>query len=100
MIHCTFKLIGIAIILAISNAVLYPEPAFIDAAVRWNKKIIYFFNRAMYLPFNIEKDCAEYQYPAAIATSNWPGLWLSGCDAALNYGNGKAYFFKGSQYIF
>jgi hypothetical protein len=99
MIHCTVKLISIAVIIVISSAAAYPQPAFIDAAIQWNNNIIYFFNGGMYLPYNIQKDYAEYSYPAAITGSHWPGLWSSGCDAALNYGNGKACFFKGSRYI-
>lgn len=31
--------------------------------------------------------------------SNWTGVWSSGFDAALNWGNGKVFFFRGSQYM-
>lgn len=29
----------------------------------------------------------------------WPGVWEAGIDAAINWGNGKLYFFKKKQYI-
>ncbi len=35
----------------------------------------------------------------AIVVGNWPGLWTADIDAAVNWGNGKVYFFKGGEYI-
>ena len=35
----------------------------------------------------------------AIVVGNWPALWTADIDAAVNWGNGKVYFFKGGEYI-
>jgi hypothetical protein len=34
-----------------------------------------------------------------LISGDWPGLWKSGIDAAVNWGNGKVYFFKNSEYL-
>jgi matrix metalloproteinase-14 (membrane-inserted) len=31
--------------------------------------------------------------------NTWKGVWAAGIDAAYNMGNGKVYFFKGTEYI-
>ena len=37
-------------------------------------------------------------YPKSIS-GNWPGLWPDNIDASVVWPNGKAYFFKGPQYV-
>ena len=51
-----------------------------------------------YIRYNIKADRTDQGYPRAISKSYWPGLWSSDVDAAVNWGNGKVYFFKGNQY--
>ena len=48
--------------------------------------------------FDLPKDSVDPNYPRPIA-GNWPGLWTSGIEAGVVWPNGKAYFFKGSEYI-
>jgi hypothetical protein len=74
----------------------------IDAVLNWDNATAYFFNGNQYIKYNMDpnNEGAESGYPKPIA-GNWTGLdpFASGIDAAVNWGNGKAYFFKGSQYI-
>ena len=39
------------------------------------------------------------EYKQSVSTLVWPGVWDTGVDATINWGNGKIYFFKKSQYI-
>ena len=48
--------------------------------------------------FDVGADKVDPGYPKPIA-GNWPGLWSSKIDAAIVWPNGKAYFFRGSQYL-
>ncbi len=72
----------------------------IDAVVEWDNGKAYFFRGNQYVRFDIKADKADPGYPKQINSETWPGLpWTDGIDTAVNWGNGKAYFFKGSQYI-
>lgn len=73
------------------------------AALRKNDQYAYFFRGDEYYQFDFNKDQVDDGYPADIASS-WPGLdqfkgGARNIDAAVNWGNGKAYFFKGDEYI-
>jgi dienelactone hydrolase len=73
----------------------------IDAAVNWGNGKVYFFKGGRYLRYDISDDKADRGYPRPIA-GNWAGFpasWSSGIDAAVNWGNGKVYFFKGDRYL-
>ena len=71
------------------------------AAVVWPNGKIYFFNSGSYTRYDIVNDRSDGGYPAQITTfwHNWPAAWSDGVDAGLYYGNNKAYFFRGSQYL-
>ncbi len=51
-----------------------------------------------YIRYDTSAHRADPGYPNETRCC-WPGVWSSGIDAAVNWGNGKAYIFKGSQYI-
>ena len=79
---------------------MWPEK--IDAAICWpgNGKA-YFFKGDQYLRYDIAGDKTDAGYPRPIA-GNWPGFpadFAAGVQAAAVWNNGKAYFFKGSQYL-
>jgi hypothetical protein len=71
----------------------------IDAVVNWGNGKAYFFKGGQYVRYDIKTDRADSGYPKPINNESWPGLpWTGGIDAVVNWGNGKAYFFKGGQY--
>jgi len=71
------------------------------AGVVWPNGKIYFFNGAQYTRYDIANDRADSGFPATISANwhNWPSTWTDGIDAGLDWGNGKAYFFHGSEYV-
>ncbi|MFJ3900102.1 hemopexin repeat-containing protein [Streptomyces sp. NPDC090025] len=88
-----------------------------DAFVWWGADKAYAFTGATYLRYNeptvvtaANPDGVEQAYldtPFTIA-GNWAGLpdgsaggpdWRTGFDAAVNWGNGKLYLFKGGSYL-
>ncbi len=73
----------------------------INAGVNWGDGKVYFFKGNQYLRYDIKTDTVDPGYPRPIA-GNWGGFppsWSSGIDAAMNWGNGIVYFFKGDQYV-
>ncbi|MBP7509663.1 MAG: hypothetical protein KA807_17755, partial [Prolixibacteraceae bacterium] len=72
----------------------------VDAVVNWGNGKAYFFKGNEYVRFDITTDKADPGYPKPIDSKSWNGLpWTNGVDAVVNWGNGKAYFFKGNEYI-
>ncbi|HOF05484.1 MAG TPA: hemopexin repeat-containing protein [Syntrophales bacterium] len=72
----------------------------VDAAVDWGNGKIFFFKGGQYLRYDVENNRADTGYPRRIDSRNWPGMiWTSGIDDVVNWGNGKAYFFKDYEYI-
>lgn len=71
-----------------------------DAAVNWGTGKAYFFRGSEYIRYDILLDQVDAGYPLPISThwGNWPSTW-TGVDAAVNWNNGKAYFFRGSEYV-
>lgn len=80
-------------------------PAFaagIDAAVNWGDGRVFFFKGARYVRYDIATDSVDISlYPRAISDgwSDFPADFAAGVDAVVNWGNGSAYFFKGSRYL-
>ncbi|SAL05796.1 Hemopexin [Caballeronia calidae] len=74
----------------------------IDAAVNDDSGKVYFFKGSQYLRYDIAANAVDAGFPKSIA-DHWPGLaqadFASGIDAAVNWGNGKLYFFKGDRYV-
>ena len=74
----------------------------LDAAVNWGNGKAYFFKGGKYLRYDIAGDKVDAGWPKLIA-DEWQGMaaagFASGLDAVVNWGNGKAYFFKGNKYL-
>jgi hypothetical protein len=74
----------------------------LDAAVNWGNGKAYFFRGDQYVRYDVATDKVDDGYPLPIVQS-WAGFGDIGfgdnLDAAVNWGNGKAYFFKGDQYL-
>jgi hypothetical protein len=74
----------------------------IDAAVNWGNGKLYFFKSGQYVRYDLSQDRVDDGYPVSIA-DGWPGFsaagFGSGIDTALNWGNGKVYFFRGGKYL-
>ncbi len=76
----------------------------IDTAINinWGNGKAYFFHNDQYLRYDIASDKVDSGYPLPI-TGNWPGFsdvgFASGIDAAINWGNGKVFFFHNDQYV-
>ncbi|MFH9660193.1 hemopexin repeat-containing protein [Streptomyces sp. NPDC017248] len=71
-----------------------------DAALNLEDGKLYFFKADRYIRYDITADQVDDGYPLSIA-DQWPGLGSlgPGIDAAVNWGNGKAYFFRGDSYV-
>lgn len=72
----------------------------VEAAVMWPNGRLYFFREGEYLAFDVNEDRIPPGYPAPIH-GNWRGFpahW-TGVDAAIVWPNGRAYFFRGSEYL-
>jgi GH24 family phage-related lysozyme (muramidase) len=66
------------------------------------KEFVYFFRAGEYYRFNWETDRNDDGYPQSSSVWNLPGAFAAGFDAAVNGQGafeGKAYFFKGDQYL-
>ena len=73
----------------------------IEAGVVWPNGKAFFFKGSQYIRYDIATDKADAGYPTAIK-DGWPGFppsFAAGVDRAVIWNNGKAYFFKGSEYI-
>lgn len=76
-------------------------PARIDAAVNWGNGKVYFFSGNQYYRYDTRVDGIDPGYPKPITIwfSGASADFANGIDAAVNWGNGKAYFFRGDQYV-
>ncbi|MCX7816264.1 MAG: hemopexin repeat-containing protein [Syntrophales bacterium] len=71
-----------------------------DAVLNWGSGVACFFKGGQFVRYNMIADRAEPDYPLPINDKTWPGLiWEDGIDAAVNWGNGKVFFFKRGEYI-
>jgi hypothetical protein len=73
-----------------------------DAAINYENGKVYFFKEDRYLRYDVVEDRVDPGFPLPIA-GQWPGMeeagFGSGIDAAVNWGNGKVYFFKDDRYL-
>ncbi|MBB3693169.1 hemopexin repeat-containing protein [Sphingomonas sp. BK580] len=74
----------------------------VDAAVNWENGKLYLFRGGSYVRYDVATDRVDDGFPLPIA-QGWPTLagvgFADGLDAAVNWGNGKAFFFKGGSYV-
>jgi hypothetical protein len=74
----------------------------IDAALNLEGGKVYLFRGPRYLRYDTTSGQADAGFPLPIA-GQWPGFaeagFADGVDAAVNWGNGKAYVFRGSRYL-
>lgn len=62
----------------------------------------YFFKESQYVRYDWNTETTDSGYPQPLSAWNFPPYFTKGIDAALNGSGaytGKAYFFKGSQYV-
>lgn len=60
----------------------------------------FFFRGGEYIRYDLKTSRADPGYPKPINYLTWPGLvWTDGIDDVVVWGNGKAYFFRGDEYI-
>jgi Hemopexin len=72
----------------------------VSAAVEWTQGKVYLFRPGQYSRYDSKSDAIDPGFPRPIDAQHWPGFpWLDGFDAAVNWGNGKVYFFKGDQFL-
>jgi hypothetical protein len=74
----------------------------VDAAINWGDGRAFFFKGPKYVRYDIANDFVDPKiYPRAISEGwpDFPAAFKSGVDAAVNWGNGSAYFFKGASYL-
>ena len=72
----------------------------IDAAVNWGDGHVYFFKGAGYVRYNIATDLVDVG-PVEISRfwTHLPKEFQANIGAAVNWGDGHAYFFKGAGYL-
>jgi hypothetical protein len=76
-------------------------PGAVSPTSIWPNGKAYFFKGAQYARYDVKADKVDPGYPQPIQ-GNWPGFpasFAAGINAAVVWNNGKAYFFKGSEYI-
>src|SRR5207244_6000732 len=68
-------------------------------AVNWGNGKVYFFNGPEYTRYDLLAGKMDDLYPLSITGhwGNWPLGWDT-IDAAVNWTDGKAYFFRGASY--
>lgn len=79
----------------------------INAAINWGDGRVFFFKGDKYLSYNIQSNSiARPPVPIDSRSSpatDWSGFTLAGfgsnIDAAINWGDGRAFFFKGGLYL-
>lgn len=73
----------------------------VDACVNWGNGKAYFFRKNRYWRYDIGNEAVDKHWPKFInkpPNHHWSGLFKADIDGAINWGNGKVYFFKGTKY--
>jgi hypothetical protein len=73
-----------------------------DAALTWHSGFVFFFKGSQYVGWDATNDTVDTKiYPRDIS-DGWPALPASfhaGIEAAINWGDGRIFFFKGPKYV-
>lgn len=75
------------------------ETCTIGLGFKYDRKV-YIFRDDKYVRYDIDKN--ESDWSESSIAGNWPGMpaeFAKGIDAAVNWGNGKVYFFSGDKYV-
>lgn len=78
----------------------------LDAGLYWGyhfgqkRRKAYFFRGDEYFRYDVKDDRNDYEHPIKIKEywPNWPAHWQN-VSAAVDWGNGKVYFFSGMEYL-
>ena len=73
-----------------------------DAVVAWEQGKIFFFQADEYICFDLNKNCFDWGYPKKMSQGKWsdfPPQFAQGIDTGVVWNNGKAFFFRGDEYI-
>ncbi|MBF0547392.1 MAG: hypothetical protein HQM08_23320 [Candidatus Riflebacteria bacterium] len=77
-----------------------PWKGAIDAAFNNGQGKVFIFKGKEYVRYDINADKVDPDYPKPIDAANWPGLpWKEGIGSGFYAGEGKAYIFKGEEYV-
>lgn len=68
----------------------------IDACFEYNDKVLYFIKGDNVARYNMDKNIVDGVLK--LSENAFPGVTFRTIDAALNYGNGKIFFFSGIEY--
>ncbi|MEU0084734.1 hemopexin repeat-containing protein [Streptomyces sp. NPDC006274] len=74
----------------------------IDAVVTWPDGFAYFFKGPRYVGWDATDETVDADFYPHDTAEQWPALpasFAAGMDAAINWGDGRAFFFKGSKYV-
>ena len=72
----------------------------VDGCIGWSNGLVYFFKGANYIRYDMNTDrVTKAPSPISPAWGNWPGDWNSGINGGGVWPNGKAYLFRGPEYI-
>lgn len=80
-------------------AKLYPGP--VSPSGVWPNGKVYLFKGKKYLSYDVASDKTDPGFPVDIAGkwNGFPAEFNKGVDAGVLWTNGKAYYFKGSQFV-
>lgn len=81
----------------------------IDAALNWWNGKAYFFKGSHYIRFDVKKNTVDLKMGVVPIAKEWNGFsdaraaggktFADGIDAAVDWGDGKVYFFRGDAYL-
>ncbi|MEZ4861009.1 MAG: hemopexin repeat-containing protein [Caldilineaceae bacterium] len=80
-------------------SMLYPRP--VSPSSVWPNGKVYFFKGPQYAQYDVVSDRVDVGHPKPIQ-GHWvgfPASFAAGVNAVVGGGNGKVYFFSGSQYL-